>query len=201
MADPVLDLPSALPIVERAVDAHTKALEVVSALQDYETYRNTCRSADSALELAVVQIGATIRDKSSETAVRIAGIRSTSTMGLGGALRNWLTAARNKLAAIEGREARYPSPYGTEAGMKGGLGRDDDPLNPHGFGPVPIGPKEERDGCSVCGEPFKDGDICATDINLGTCHARCLEGCSTVNLTTGERVDGPIPIYPYERAR
>jgi len=99
MADPAVNLSAAFPIVERAVAEHGKALEVVSALQDYDTYRNTCRSADSALELAVVQIGAAIRDKGSETAVRIAGVRSTSTMGLGGALRNWLTAARRKLYA------------------------------------------------------------------------------------------------------
>ncbi|MBN9066725.1 MAG: hypothetical protein J0H60_09730 [Rhizobiales bacterium] len=102
MADPVLYIsPVVFSIVERALAAHSKALEGISALQDYDTYCNTRRSADSALELAVVQIGAAIRDKGSETAVRIAGIRSTSTMGLSGALSNWLTAARKKLAVFQ----------------------------------------------------------------------------------------------------
>ncbi len=52
--------------------------------------------------------------------------------------------------------------------------------------------------CPVCDEPFKAGDQCATDIDLGMCHAECLEGCPTVNLDTGDPIDGPIPTYPYE---
>jgi hypothetical protein len=106
MADPAVEaFLGTITIVERAVAAHSKALEGISALDDYATYCTTRRSADSALELAVVQIGAVIRDKGSETAVRLAGIRSTSTMGLASALGNWLTAARKKLPAEPREEA------------------------------------------------------------------------------------------------
>lgn len=94
MADPALDLSAAFPIVERALAEYGKAMEIVSVLQGYDSYKTTCRSADSALELAIVQIGAAIRVTGDETAVRIASIRSTSTRNLGGAVRNWLTAAR-----------------------------------------------------------------------------------------------------------
>lgn len=52
--------------------------------------------------------------------------------------------------------------------------------------------------CPVCDEPFKAGDQCATDIELGICHAACLEGSPTVDLNTGDPVGGPIPTYPYE---
>jgi hypothetical protein len=57
---------------------------------------------------------------------------------------------------------------------------------------------EDPDNCPICALPLKAGDTCATDIELGTCHAECLEGSPTVNLDTGEPVDGPIPTYPYE---
>lgn len=56
----------------------------------------------------------------------------------------------------------------------------------------------ERDLCPVCLVPFKPDDICSTDIELGTCHAECLKGCPTVDLNTGEPVDGPIPTYRYD---
>ena len=56
----------------------------------------------------------------------------------------------------------------------------------------------EPDLCPVCEVPFKVGDMCSTDIELGRCHAECLEGSPTVDLETGEPVDGPIPTYPYE---
>lgn len=56
---------------------------------------------------------------------------------------------------------------------------------------------DDVDKCPVCAEPFKPDDICASDIELGYCHAACLEGAPTVDLETGEIIDGPIPTYPY----
>lgn len=53
------------------------------------------------------------------------------------------------------------------------------------------------DTCPVCAEPLKDDDICATDIEMGICHAACLEGSPTVNLETGEPVDGPMDTFRY----
>ena len=55
-----------------------------------------------------------------------------------------------------------------------------------------------EDLCPVCAEPFKAGDMCATDIDLGTCHAACLEGSPVVDLDTGEPVDGPATTYRYD---
>lgn len=52
--------------------------------------------------------------------------------------------------------------------------------------------------CPICDELFKLGDMCATDIELGQSHAECLEGCPTVDLETGEEIEGPITNYPYE---
>lgn len=51
--------------------------------------------------------------------------------------------------------------------------------------------------CPVCAAPFKPDDLCATDIELGICHAACLEGSPTVDLETGEPTDGPISTYLY----
>lgn len=46
--------------------------------------------------------------------------------------------------AVTGAERRFPNPYSTDAGLHGGLGRDDfsDPINLQGSGPAPIEPRE-----------------------------------------------------------
>lgn len=51
--------------------------------------------------------------------------------------------------------------------------------------------------CPICGEPFKADDICATDIELGTCHAECLEGSPVVDLDTGEEIEGEVHTYRF----
>lgn len=51
--------------------------------------------------------------------------------------------------------------------------------------------------CPICAEPFKASDVCASDIELGICHAECLEGSAVVDLKTGEPSDGPIATYVY----
>jgi hypothetical protein len=56
---------------------------------------------------------------------------------------------------------------------------------------------EEVDRCPVCAEAFQADDICAVDIELGVCHAACLEGSPTVDLDTGEPVPGSIPTFRY----
>jgi hypothetical protein len=56
---------------------------------------------------------------------------------------------------------------------------------------------EGGEPCPACSEPLKADDLCSTDIELGICHAACLEGSPTVDLETGEQVDGPIPTYRY----
>lgn len=57
------------------------------------------------------------------------------------------------------------------------------------------------DYCPVCNVPFDSQDMCLTDIELGTCHAGCLEGSPMVDLETGEELpeDAPMPQpYKYE---
>ncbi|HEY0120584.1 MAG TPA: hypothetical protein VGC14_02285 [Rhizobium sp.] len=56
---------------------------------------------------------------------------------------------------------------------------------------------EDTYACPVCLALLTDSDICATDIDLGTCHAACLEGSPIVNLDTGEPMDGPISTFTY----
>ncbi|MBB3297852.1 MULTISPECIES: hypothetical protein [unclassified Rhizobium] len=51
--------------------------------------------------------------------------------------------------------------------------------------------------CDICAKPITADDICATDIELGTCHAACLEGSPTVDLETGEPLDGKPDTYRY----
>lgn len=53
------------------------------------------------------------------------------------------------------------------------------------FTDVQDGPKDS-DFCSVCEKALTPDDICATDIELGICHAACLEGSPAVDLDTGE---------------
>ncbi|MFC5584484.1 hypothetical protein ACFPOD_05130 [Nitratireductor kimnyeongensis] len=61
--------------------------------------------------------------------------------------------------------------------------------------PAPKAAAEEP--CPVCTKPFAAGDTCATDIELGKCHAECLAGSPAVDLKTGEPVDGPIDTFPH----
>jgi hypothetical protein len=52
--------------------------------------------------------------------------------------------------------------------------------------------------CPICAVPFQPGDICADDIELGTCHAACLEGSPVVDLETGHELSGgQMDTYPY----
>lgn len=60
--------------------------------------------------------------------------------------------------------------------------------------------KEEPHSCFICNEVFKADDLCATDIEEGTCHAACLEGSPVVDLTTGEPSDGPVTTFRYVEA-
>ncbi len=54
------------------------------------------------------------------------------------------------------------------------------------------------DRCPICAEPFNNDDICATDIELMTCHAACLEGSPVVDLDSGEPLpEGEIHTYRY----
>lgn len=53
------------------------------------------------------------------------------------------------------------------------------------------------DRCPICDVPFKADDVCATDIEEGTCHAECLAGSPVVDLNTGEPKAGPVDTFFY----
>ncbi len=58
--------------------------------------------------------------------------------------------------------------------------------------------ERDEDNCPVCAERIKPEDWCLTDIELGICHAACLEGSPMVDLETGEPLpDGAKPPKPY----
>ncbi|SOC43795.1 hypothetical protein SAMN05892877_111233 [Rhizobium subbaraonis] len=56
----------------------------------------------------------------------------------------------------------------------------------------------EGEKCPICAEVFKPTDLCASDIEMGTCHAACLEGSPVVDLDTGKPSDGPISTYRFD---
>lgn len=67
---------------------------------DYHAWRERVRIAEAAARRMLEAAGAKITDGSgSTTTLSCAGMRSTSTMGLPGAVSNWLTAARARSAA------------------------------------------------------------------------------------------------------
>lgn len=88
-------------------------------------------------------------------------------------------------------------PAGAGADYLGRDGFEVQPLYTSPPSPAPFD-MEGAESCPVCAKAFKAGDLCATDIELGTCHAACLEGSPTVDLETGEPSNGPIATYPYE---
>ncbi len=58
-------------------------------------------------------------------------------------------------------------------------------------------PADDAILCPVCSVALTPDDLCATDIELGICHAACLEGSPVVDLDTGEPMDGPAHTYRY----
>ncbi|RUM97885.1 hypothetical protein EET67_09710 [Pseudaminobacter arsenicus] len=66
-----------------------------------------------------------------------------------------------------------------------------------GEGAMPAPAEEQPHPCPICAEPFKPDDLCASDVEMGICHAACLEGSPVVDLDTGEPVDGPATTYTY----
>lgn len=65
-----------------------------------------------------------------------------------------------------------------------------------GFGPAAT--SDDSDLCPICQVAFQPNDICASDIELGTCHAACLKGSLVVDLETGDELPGgQMDTYPY----
>lgn len=92
-----LSLHDAIALVDRLVADHRAATDGLNALGDYLGWMNGRAAADRALESALVKAGASVRT-GSESAVRLAGVRSVSAMGLIFATINWQIAARRRAA-------------------------------------------------------------------------------------------------------
>jgi hypothetical protein len=73
--------------------------------------------------------------------------------------------------------------------------RGPDHFSPSHWMPMP--PEPERDWCPVCDRALIAGDRCAIDVEMGTCHAECLEGAPVVDLDTGEPTDAPVFTFIY----
>lgn len=68
--------------------------------------------------------------------------------------------------------------------------------------PLPTPASDDQvEACPVCAVAFKPDDMCLTDIEMGTCHAACLEGAPMVDLETGDPLpEGAPPPAPYRFA-
>lgn len=52
--------------------------------------------------------------------------------------------------------------------------------------------------CDICGKDIFADSMCLTDIDMGPCHAECLEGSPCVDLETGDRLPEGAPApQPY----
>ena len=51
--------------------------------------------------------------------------------------------------------------------------------------------------CPVCAEPINIGDMCSMEIDMGSCHAECLDESQAVDLSTGEPIPGPVAAYEW----
>ena len=101
------------------------------------------RELDKLAGRLAQEMDAKIRVRWDGAAVKIAGIRATSTSDLGSALLNWLTAVDKRLQAAGGASTPSPSPSAPPLPLPGGEeGGIADPINLQGSGPAPIVPRE-----------------------------------------------------------
>jgi hypothetical protein len=98
----MIALKDALPLVEK----ESEFLAAVHASLTFGTdnYWTARNAALAEVAARLEKAGAKTRRDTSEGSIRFAGLRASSTMGLEGAIRNWLTAARKRLASV-GRDA------------------------------------------------------------------------------------------------
>ena len=89
------DLASLVAAVEKIKKAHSDAWP--DPFVKHEEWRARVNAANGAAITALRALGAHVKDDWREVALKLGGRRSTSTSGVGGAMSNWLTAARKRL--------------------------------------------------------------------------------------------------------
>lgn len=90
-------LKEGIALVDRLIADHRKATHGLYVSNDYDRWKAANAAATEAAKEALVAAGAVVRDSWQGAAVKLAGIRATSTSGLFGAMQNWLRAARRKV--------------------------------------------------------------------------------------------------------
>ena len=92
------DLKTAIAQVEVIIADWGAATEGTSPTRDYDEWRRVRRAAEDDAMAKLLRAGAIICDGTgSVVAIRLWGLRSTSTCGLNGAVHNWLRLAATKL--------------------------------------------------------------------------------------------------------
>lgn len=93
--------PKDLAGMVRYVDARSrlisKATGDLNPIADYTAWNHARNEAHALARNALESVGATFKTGGDGTAIRLLGIRASSTTGFGSALHNWLEAARKKL--------------------------------------------------------------------------------------------------------
>ncbi len=92
---------------------------------EYEEFRAHQRKLDAVVKQLVDEEGGRHSRSNGAEVLRLAGLQTSCTTGPAGLLRNWQSAALRKIASARGDAARRPSPHSTDAGLRGGLGRDE----------------------------------------------------------------------------
>ncbi|PHQ63550.1 MAG: hypothetical protein COC10_05630 [Sphingobium sp.] len=91
-----MTLAQSIALVDRMLTQNRAATDGMSALGDYDRWIKARNEAEESSRAALVAVGATVKVNWNGATIHFAGIRSTSTGGLPGAMGNWLRAARDR---------------------------------------------------------------------------------------------------------
>ncbi|MBB5987412.1 hypothetical protein [Sphingobium lignivorans] len=93
-----MTLANAIARMERVLIDHGKATANLRADTDYDAWWSARKAVDKMSTDALTSAGAAVTSDWRGAAIRLAGVRSTSTCGLRGAMTNWLRLARDRHA-------------------------------------------------------------------------------------------------------
>lgn len=121
---------------------------------EYEAFRAWQRDIDAFAEKLVAEEGGRLGHATGAAVIRLAGVQASCTSGPKGLLDNWRRAAERKIAATAGAVIRRPLPGSIEAGLSGGLSRDEIG-SPPAFGqddcPGHVASHSDAKVCGRCG--------------------------------------------------
>lgn len=94
-----LDLKTALAFVEGVLAEAEAELGPAPGFADSAYFSRRKVVMDRCAKVLTERVGARVDDEWNGCRIRIAGVTSTCTAGMRGALHNWMTAARKRIAA------------------------------------------------------------------------------------------------------